>query len=202
MKPRLIIEQKLTAIVNKYRILTATAEGAADQLVGLAQQKRFAMKEKVMVYSDETRDKLAFTFRAEKVLDVHGRYFVEDTNGKLLGMFKKDFTASLLNSTWKLLDANGNELYVVRESNQALALMRRFGVVIPLIGDLVESIVVFLRYHFVITDVATNQEVGTYQKMTLVRDHYRLSTDDPAWQRVDWRVWAAMSIALDALQSR
>lgn len=170
--------------------------------IGLAQQKRLAFKEKVLVYTDDKRDRLAFTFRAEKVMDIHGRYFVEDQNGKLLGMFKKEFAASLLNSTWKILDVNGNEQYVVRESNQVLAVMRRFAGQIPIIGELVELVLLFFRYHFTFIDLRTQQEVGTYRKQTLLRDHYLLSTDDSLWGSVDWRVLAALSVALDALQSR
>lgn len=66
MQPRLIVQQKISAFVNKYRIFSATPAGAPDQLVGLAQQKRFKIREKVMFYTDKKRDKLSFTFRAEK----------------------------------------------------------------------------------------------------------------------------------------
>ena len=202
MKPRLIVHQRLTAFVNKYRILTPPSTEGPDILVALAQQKRFAFKEKVMFYTDETRDKLAFTFRAEKVMDVHGRYFVEDPNGKLLGMFRKEFMQSLINSTWTVMDADGNELYRVKESNQALAILRRFGGEIPVIGLVVEMTLLFLKYHFVFIDLRTNQEVGQLRKTTLFRDQYVLESTDDAWSRLDWRVYAAMVVALDALQSR
>lgn len=202
MKPRLVIQQKLTAFVNKYRVYEAAVDGTAASMVGLAQQKRFAIKEKVLFYSDQKRDKLAFTFRAEKVMDVHGRYFVEDANGRLLGMFKKEFMASLVNSTWKVLDAQGNELMMVRESSQVLAVLRRFAGGLPLVGDVVELALLFFKYHFNFVDVRTNELIGTYKKTTLFRDQYLLSMTDAGWESADWRVIAAMSVALDALQSR
>lgn len=201
MKPRLIIQQKLTAFVNKYNVYEAAPEGS-NVLLALAQQKRFSFKEKVLFYTDEKRDKLAFTFRAEKVMDVHGRYFVEDANGALLGMFKKEFVSSLVSSTWKILDANGTEKYLVKESNLALALLRRFGGELPLIGGLIELLVLFFKYHFVFIDLATSEVVGTYTKTTLFRDHYQLETTDDLWTSTDWRVLAAMGVGLDALQSR
>lgn len=200
--PRLVVRQKLTAFVNKYQVYTANPDGTSADQVGLAQQKRFNFKEKVMFYTNDKRDRLAFTFRAEKVLDIHGRYFVEDANGKLLGMFKKEFAASLVNSTWKILDAQGNERYLVKESNQFLAVMRRFGGEIPLIGGVIDLVTLFFRYHFSFIDLTTNQEVGVYRKTTLFRDHYMLETDDEVWNSVDWRLLAAFSVALDALQSR
>ena len=89
MKPRLIVEQKITAFVNKYAVYTATEDGHKDQLVALAQQKRIALKEKITFYTDESKQEIAFSFRAEKVMDIHGRYLVEDAHGNLIGAFKK-----------------------------------------------------------------------------------------------------------------
>lgn len=202
MTPRLIVQQKITAFVNKYKILTAHADGTSAEVVGLAQQKRMAFKEKVMFYTDEKRDTLAFTFRAEKVMDVHGRYFVEDANGKLIGMFRKEFVSSLVNSTWKILDKDGNERFIVRESNATLALLRRFVGAIPIIGEFAELFMVFFKYHFEFVNMQTSQVVAEYRKTTLMRDHYTLSTTDEVWQDEDWRIFAAVSVALDALQSR
>lgn len=202
MTPRLIVQQKITAFVNKYKILVANPDGSPAQLVGLAQQKRLAFKEKVIFYTDETRANLSFTFRAEKVMDIHGRYFVEDASGKMLGGFKKEFMSSLVSSTWKILDANGNEVLLVKESNATIAALRRFIGVIPIVGDIGEMLMVFFKYHFIFVDIQTNQIVGTYTKTTLIRDNYQLATTDEIWQKMDWRVLASMSVALDALQSR
>lgn len=201
MKPRLFVEQKITAFVNKYKVFGADEAGNQAGLAALAQQKRLAFKEKVTFFSDEQKTATAFTFRAEKVLDVHGRYFVEDANGQIVGMFKKEFLNSLINSTWKVMDASGTELFTVKESNEVLAAIRRFGGWIPIVGEIIELVTLFLKYHFVFLDTA-GQEVGTYQKTTLFRDHYTLSMTDEAYAKADWRTLAAMGVALDALQSR
>ena len=202
MTPRLIIQQKLTAFVNKYRIYSVTDQGKTDQLISLAQQKRFKIREKVMFYTDQKRDKLSFTFRAEKVIDVHGRYLVEDPNGKALGAFRKEFKQSLVNSTWTIFDADGTERYLVKESSMVVAVLRRFIGEIPIIGELGDVIMAFFRYHFSFVDLQTGQEVGKYRKTTLFRDHYVLEATDELWNSIDWRVLAAMGVALDALQSR
>lgn len=201
MKPQLFIEQKITAFANKYKIFEASDEEQAN-LVGFAQQKRLAFKEKVTFYRDEAKTSTAFTFRAEKVLDVHGRYLVEDEKGKMIGMFKKEFKQSLLNSTWKIMDADGKEVFMIQESSTALALFRRFASFIPIVGDVIELITQFLKYHFVFTRVGSEEVIGMYQKTTLFRDHYTLSMTDDAFERCDWRVLAAMGVGLDALQSR
>jgi len=202
MKPQLIVEQKITAFVNKYAIYQADEQGNKGSMVAFAQQKRIAFKEKVTFYTDDTKSEAAFTLRAEKVLDVHGRYFVEDMHGKLVGAFRKDFKRSLLNSTWEILDTNDQPAIKVSESSHFLAAIRRFGGMLPFIGDLIELIVLFFRYHFVLADSVSGAEVGRYQKTTLFRDHYLLSMEDEAYSKQDWRVIAAMAVALDALQSR
>ena len=50
--------------------------------------------------------------------------------------------------------------------------------------------------------VGSEQPHGTYIKTTLFRDHYLLSLDDETYNAQDWRVLAAVAVALDALQSR
>jgi uncharacterized protein YxjI len=201
VKPRLKIKQKLTAYVNRYSILALNEDGSDGALVGLAQQKRFALREKVLFYSGDNREKVSFSFRAEKIFDVHGNYLVEDANGNQLGVFKKSFAASLINSTWQILDKNNNVVFTIKESNQALAIFRRFAGQLPFIGDIAELIVLFFKYHFVMLDT-NGATVGKYEKITLFRDHYILSTTDEAWASLDSRVFYSVGVALDALQSR
>ncbi len=202
MNPKLIVEQKLTAFVNKYAIYAAMPDGSKGQLVAFAQQKRFNIKEKVLFYSEESKTNLVFSFRAEKVLDIHGRYFVEDAAGQPIGAFKKDFAQSLVSSTWNILDASDTPVIKVTESNQALAVFRRYGGFIPVVGDIIDIVTVFFRYHFKFTQISTGVEIGTYQKTTLFRDHYKLLMTDESYAAQDWRVLASMAVGLDALQSR
>ncbi len=202
MKPRLVIEQKITAFVNKYKVLNVTEAGQAGDLLALAQQKRLAFKEKVIFYTDEQKAAASFSFRAEKVMDVHGRYIVEDANGQIVGMFRKEFKKSLLVSSWVLMDAAGTEVFAVKESNVTIAVLRRFIGFVPLFGDLLDFAMNFFKYHFSFTELTNDQEIGQYKKTTLFRDYYQLSVTDEAWAKLDWRVFAAMGVALDALQSR
>lgn len=202
MKPRLFVEQKITAFVNKYKVFGATEAGKQAGLTAFAQQKRLAFKEKVTFYTDEQKATVSFTFRAEKVLDIHGHYIVEDENGTCVGMFKKEFKQSLISSTWKVLDPAGNELLTVSESSTALALFRRYSSFIPVVGDLIDLVTLFLKYHFVFTRPGSDEVVGQYKKATLLRDHYELAMTDGAYEACDHRVLAALSVGLDALQSR
>ena len=202
MNPKLIVQQKITAFVNQYEIYEADAAGEKGHMVAFAQQKRLAFKEKVIFYADKSKSTPMFTFRAEKVLDVHGRYLVEDMDGRGLGGFKKLFKQSLVSSTWQMFDADGTPRFDVAENNTALAVLRRFGGFVPVVGELIDLIVLFFRYHFAFAATNSGQKVGEYRKTTLLRDYYTLSYDDTAYDAMDWRLFAAMAVALDALQSR
>lgn len=201
MKPRFIVKQKLTAFVNKYAVYEADADGKEGRLVAFAQQKRLNIKEKILFYDSEEMQRLVFSLRAEKVLDIHGRYFVEDAEGKLVGSFAKDFTKSLTNSTWHVFDGDTEKLKVF-ESNSTVAALRRFIGLIPIIGELGDIIMPFIKYHFVFGDPEDGTPHGRYTKTTLFRDQYVLTMDDETFNGTDWRVLAAMCVALDALQSR
>lgn len=201
MKPRLFIQQKITPFANQYKVFGAGEAGELGDIIAFAQQKRLAFKEKVMFYTDENKSSEVFSFRAEKVLDIHGRYIVEDTGG-VIGFFKKEFKQSLLASTWRVFREDDRELFVVKESSTALALFRRYGDFIPIIGGIIELITMLFKYHFVITDVESGEIVGTYRKTTLFRDHYTLHLTDEAHEKADWRLLAGLSVGLDALQSR
>lgn len=202
MEPKLIIEQKITAFVNKYAVYQANADGTKGAMVAYAQQKRIALREKISFFSSEDASEVVFTMRAEKVMDLHGRYLVEDKDGNLIGAFKKEFRQSLLNSTWSILDDTGNIKITIKESNMVLAVVRRFISFLPIVGGIVELITMFLKYHFVLIDATSAKEVGRYEKTTLFRDHYLLSMTNDSYSGTDWRVVAAQSVALDALQSR
>jgi len=202
MNPKLIIEQRVTAFVNQYAVYESGLGGEKGSMLAFAQQKRLAFKEKVTFYTDDSKATEAFSFRAEKAMDIHGRFFVEDPAGKQLGAFRKDFKKSLLNSTWHILDSDDQPAITISESNQALAVFRRIGGLIPIIGEIIDLIVALMKYHFIFKEAPNGNPVGKYQKTTLFRDHYTLSMNDAAYESQDWRVLAAMAVALDALQSR
>lgn len=202
MKPRLYIYQKITAFVNRYKVHVADASGEKGELITFVQQKRGRLKEAVQFYSGEDKKNVIFTFRAEKVFDIHGKYFVEDTSGGLIGYFQKDFQKSFVQSTWHMFDAAGQPLLSVTESNVTLAVLRRYLGFVPIIGELFEIVIAFFRYHFVFLDPVSGQIVGKFEKLSIWRDNYKLSMDDATYARIDGRLITAMAVALDALQSR
>jgi len=182
---RLIVRQKITPVVNRYVVHVEEADGAEGEMVAFAEQKRLALKEQVTFYTDESRRQVLAGFKARNVVDLAGEYDVVDEKEQPIGFFRKDFTASLLRSTWHLQQP-GLPTLTGRERRMLVALLRRF----------VDSLS-WLPYHF---DFGVGAHLAfSVDRRWGVRDRYRVTVHDP---RLDRRLVIAMAVALDALQAR
>ena len=193
-----IIEQKITAFVNRY----AVYEAVNDQKVGLlvfVEQKRLAFKEEIIFYSDDAKTSEAFRVKAEKVMDVHGKFLVTNVNGERIGTMKKAFKSSLFRSTWEILAPDDSVRFVAQEKSLGFALFRRVWGLLPYIGD----IPFLFKYHFDFVVPETGAVVARYIKTTRFRDHYLLQVEDETVvATVGWQTLIAQCVLLDALQSR
>jgi uncharacterized protein YxjI len=191
--PAFSMKQRITMMANKYELIAANPDGTDGPLLAFAQQKRMAFKEEVTFYADDSKSQVVFSFKARKRLDIGSGYDVFDANGQSIGWFKKEFGKSLLRSSWQLacagLEADGTE------RNPTIAIVRRVWEFVPFIGEIPLPFI----FHFDFLDRASRQPVMAVERKVSVRDRYRISVQDP---RLDFRVAAAMTVALDALQSR
>jgi uncharacterized protein YxjI len=192
------IKQKITAFANQYRIYEADGD-QPGRLIAFAQQKRLAIKEKFLFYTDESKQQLAFSVQARNIMELAGTYDVRDEHEQVLGVLQKQFQASLLRSTWQIQSADqSSHIATVQERSIPIAVMRRVWSFVPYIGDLP----FFMLYHFDFLKPGGGEILARYNKITLLRDHYRLEIEDDLADAVDWRVLVAQGVALDALQSR
>jgi len=182
--PRFFVKQRITALVNRYEIRTANADGSMGDIIAMAQQKRFAFKEQVTFYADEARSTPVFSFKARQVIELAAVYDVFDAAGTPIGYFQKDFAKSLLRSSFHLggpgIDAYG------QERNEVVAVLRRF-IDLP------------FAFHFDFSDKASGQVVMSSERQFSLRDKYTVTVQD---QRIDFRLAAAMAVGLDALLQR
>ena len=191
--PLFYIRQRITVMINRYEVLAAGPDGREGHLLAFAEQKRMKLKEEVTFFSDESRTRPVFSFRARQRLDVHAEHDVFDENGQVLGGFSKAFGASLLRSTWNLWAPGINA--VGQERRPLIAILRRIWDFIPYIGDVWVPFV----FHFDFVDQETGQVVLVSERQKAITDRYTVTVPDP---RLDFRVAASMAVALDALQSR
>ncbi|MGL5851199.1 MAG: hypothetical protein ACRCZD_10515, partial [Phycicoccus sp.] len=144
-------------------------------------------------FADESKQRVVFSFKARQVLDVSAEHDVFDEYGTPIGWFRKEFGASLIRSTWTMggagVQARG------QERRPVIAVLRRVWDLIPYLGDIWVPFV----FHLDFVDTATGAPVLTSERRKAIRDRYDVTVPDT---RLDFRVAAAMAVALDALQSR
>lgn len=194
---RFLVRQKITMMVNRYEVVRTGDTGAELGTLAVAQQKRLKLKEEVVFFADEARTTPVFSFKARKRIDLASAYDVLDPSGAPVGLFRKDFKASLLNSTWHLETTDGQS-FTGRERNPGIAVLRRVWEFLPVVGE----IPLPFLFHFDFRAADGTVVLSSTKKMGL-RDVYRVELAPTATgRRLDWRLAAAMAVALDALQSR
>lgn len=194
---RYALRQKLTMMVNRYEIRPVDANGAEGPVIAVAQQKRMAFKEQVTFYADEARHQPVFSFKARQRMDLAATYDVFDAAGTPIGWFKKDFGKSLLRSSWHLGTPDGLQAFGT-ERNQNIAILRRIWEFIPVVGEIPLPFI----FHFDFK-TADGSVVLTSERRMSLRDRYDITIPKQGnGYQLDWRVGLAMSVALDALQSR
>ncbi len=182
--PTFYVGQKLALTTNRYELYAANPDGSFGQMYGLAEQKRLAFKEQVTFYSDASKSRAVFAFKARRRFDVNAGYDITDEAGQQIGFFRKDFGASLLRSTFHLEGPGYHG--TGQERSQAVALIRRF------------TDIPFLPIHFDFVG-SDGQPLLSVERQASVRDKYTVHVPD---QRVDFRVAAALAVGLDALMQR
>ncbi len=165
-------------------LYAANPDGSFGDLMGVAQQKRMAFKEEVTFYSDESKSRKVFGFKARKRVDLSSGYDITDEAGQQIGFFKKDFGASLLRSTFRVEGAGYTG--TGQERSQLVAVVRRF------------ADIPFLPIHFDFVEAAGSPLLSV-ERQSSVRDKYTVKVPD---DRVDFRVAAAVAVAMDALMAR
>ncbi len=182
--PSFAVYQRFAMTANRYEIRELTPDGSPGRMLGVAQQKRLVLKEEVIFYTDESQSGIAFGFRARAVMDLNAGYDISDGAGTPLGYFRKDFGQSLLRSTFHLEGAGYRG--TGQERSQAVAIVRRF------------ADIPFLPIHFDFVS-SEGSPLLTVERQSTVRDRYTVTVPDA---RVDYRVAAAVAVAMDALMQR
>ena len=176
------LRQRFTPLQNRYDLIGF--KDGAEQVLGYAEQKRLALKEKITFYSDDAKSQVAFTMGARNVLELSATYDVQAADGTVLATMKKSFGSSLLRSTYEVVTADGRQL-VCQERTMWKALFRRF-VDIPLFA-----------VQFDVLD--RGHVLATIDRKMQLRDVYRVEVQDDAF---DWRVAGAIAVAQDAFMNR
>lgn len=182
--PRFYLRQKVNPLAHQYVVQQADADGSEGAVLAFAQQKRLTFKDEVTFYTDDSKREKVFSFKARQRLDFSAGYDITDGGGNQLGFFRRDGVRSMLRSTFHV-EGPGYE-GTGQERSMAVALLRRF------------SDITFLPIHFDFVGSEGQPLISVERRMAL-RDKYTVTVPD---QRVDFRVAAAVAVAMDALMAR
>ena len=194
-----VLRQKLKLVINHYEFFLATPDGTPGKPIAFVEQKRFKFKEDIRFYLDESKTQELLRIKARQRFDPRATYDITDETGEKIGEVSKVFGASLLRSTFRVNDAEGQELFISTEKSLAVALIRRAVGFIPYVENVADWLPI--PYHFVFKRgeeiIGENRrQIGKF------RDIYTIdmSADDP--RTIDRRLVLALAVGQDALQAR
>jgi uncharacterized protein YxjI len=144
----------------------------------------------VTFWSGPDKSQVAFTVGARNILELVGTYDVAGPAGELLATIRKDGAASLLRSTYRVELGDGTQL-VGQERGAVKAVLRR---IVGLATDFPWPLPV--QFDFTRSDGAVLLSV---ERRLRLRDAYHVPVADDA---LDWRVAAALAVAVDAFMNR
>ena len=192
---RFFIDQLIRPMANLYRVSTLAADGqSAGEPLAFVRQKKLAIREDIRFFADEQENEELFRLKARGVMEFRGRYDILTPAGERAGVLEKVFGASLLRSTWRILDGQEQAVGSAYEKSMPVALLRRVIDAVPY-GQLIPIV-----FHFTIT--VDGREVGELRRPIGRRGRYVLGLRGDPDRRIDRRVAVALGVALDALQWR
>ena len=116
---------------------------ASGNVAFYSKQKAFKLKEDIRVYTGEDMQSELLTIRTDQILDIGATYQVHDPQqgGVHVGSLRRKGLKSIVRDEWVFLNPGGQEVGLIQEDSTAMALVRRFLPLGPLIpqeynGDL------------------------------------------------------------------
>ena len=198
---RFVLRQQIRPVINEYEISLPGADGEPGEPVCFVEQARFKFKEDIRFYTDSSKSVELMRLKARQRFDPRARYDITDDHDVKVGEIQKVFGESLLRSSYRLYDANGEEVATARERSRFVAFLRRAVAFLPDIGDF--ALWLPIPYHF--DFVRDGEVVGAHQRRTGLfkfRDVYDIDVSGDTHHALDRRLVLANAVAMDALQAR
>jgi len=197
---RFILRQKFRFVVNEYVFSVPQDDGVTPgEPFCFVRQKAFKFKEDIRFYTDKNMSVELLRIKARHRFDPRASYDVTDADGKKIGAIQKVFGASMFRSTYRIMDAENQELATAREANLGVALARRLVTVVPYLENFANFLPI--PYHFVFE--RNGVEIGSHRRQLFkFHDTYSIDVSADREQVVDRRLILAIAVGMDALQAR
>jgi len=193
---KFLVDQLVRPIANLYRSTPrAAGETPAGGPVAFVRQKKLQIKEDIRFYADESESQELFRIQARTWLDTGGSRYDVLAGEEKIGTLDHVLGKSLLRTTWRVRDAQEEEVAIARERSQVAAIARRVIDFVPDWGGLIP-----IPYNFDI--LVEDRVVGTMNRKFQLRDRYVLDLSGDHERKLDRRVAVALAVGLDTLQNR
>ncbi len=106
------LEFKIGTLSNDF-----TAKDAQGQTLAYVRQKLFRFKEKVDVYSDDSKKDLRYRIKADRVIDFNACYAFSNEDLEEFGKIGRKGMKSLWKASYTVFDHDGKEEFHVKEEN-------------------------------------------------------------------------------------
>ena len=181
-----LLKKQVLALTGKFRIY----DQYGTQIL-FSEQKMFALREDIRVYSDETKSREILLIKARNIIDFSAAYDVIDaTTGTKVGVLRRKGWKSMIRDEWEVLDPLENFIATLSEDSIGLALLRRF-----LTGALVPQ-----NYDVLGKDGI--RVVDLKQRFTIVGYELDIDLTENRQNLIDPRIGIAMGILLAAIEGK
>ena len=97
------------------------------ELVFYSKMKAFKLKEDIRLYANKDMQTELLVIQARNIIDISAAYDVIDpASNRKIGALKRKGLKSILKDEWIIMDANDQEVGLIKEDSAILALIRRF----------------------------------------------------------------------------
>ncbi|OSI17459.1 hypothetical protein BWD09_05580 [Neisseria dentiae] len=122
---------KILTPSNDFSVLNAQGE-----TVAYTRQKIFKIKESIEIFRNSSRSERLYTIKADRIIDFNANYTVRNAQDQVIGQIKRSGMKSLWQTSFTIMDAQGQTLYTMREKNPWVAVLDGIVGEIPVIGML------------------------------------------------------------------
>lgn len=129
--------------------------------VAYVRAKLFKLKEDIQVFSDEKRDELLYTIKANKWLDFSAAYLFADAQGNDMGQVARKGWASIWKARYEIFDKNKQLEFTIQEDNAWVKVWDALLSEVPIAGAFTGY---FFNPSYSVIDTATGQAVAQLKK--------------------------------------
>lgn len=103
-----------------------SVKDSKGQYIGYVKQKLFKLKDHVQIYTDDSKNNLAYEVRADKIAGFNINYAFKTADGKPLGKVARKGARSIWKANYLIFDPNDTHKFTIREEKPWVKVLDSF----------------------------------------------------------------------------